>query len=176
MVTGRGGEETPTRMTPQEQPSKGREDGWKKHRKVRKASVRSFFWDFVRKLETRAREGDQAGFYEHLKTMDLEEKRGRSSSYFRDEDGVLLGGLELVRERWVRWFYTLINSKSPCLDPNFAEDLYQRPKNMPLRVQLTMQELTGAIRSLANGKAVGPDGGSVKLFKVTLDGDAALRR
>ena len=27
-------------------------------RKVRKAAVLSFFWDFVRKLETRAREGD----------------------------------------------------------------------------------------------------------------------
>ena len=32
-------------------------------RKVRKAAVLSFFWDFVRKLETRTREGDQADFY-----------------------------------------------------------------------------------------------------------------
>ena len=32
-------------------------------RKVRKAAVLSFVWDFVRKLETRRREGDQAGFY-----------------------------------------------------------------------------------------------------------------
>ena len=39
-----------------------------------------------------------------------------------------------------------------------------------------MQELTGAIRSLANGKAVGPDGVSVELFKITLDGDTVLRR
>ena len=38
----------------------------KKLRKVRKAAVVSFFWDFVRKLETRSREGDQAGFYKHL--------------------------------------------------------------------------------------------------------------
>ena len=43
----------------------------KKLRKVRKAAVLSFFWDFVRKLETRPREGDQAGFYRHLKTMNL---------------------------------------------------------------------------------------------------------
>ena len=40
-------------------------------RKVRKAAVLSFFWDFVRKLETRTREGDQVGFYKHLKTMNL---------------------------------------------------------------------------------------------------------
>ena len=39
-----------------------------------------------------------------------------------------------------------------------------------------MQELTDAIRSLANGKAVGPDGTSVELFKITLNGDPALRR
>ena len=39
-----------------------------------------------------------------------------------------------------------------------------------------MQELTDAIRSLANGKAVGPDGVSVELFKITLNDDPALRR
>ena len=47
---------------------------------------------------------------------------------------------------------------------------------MPLEVQLTMQELTDAICSLANGKAVGPDGVSVELFKIALNGDPALRR
>ena len=39
-----------------------------------------------------------------------------------------------------------------------------------------MQELTDAIRSLANGTSVGPDGVSVVLFKITLNGDPALRR
>ena len=39
-----------------------------------------------------------------------------------------------------------------------------------------MQELTNAIRSLVNGKAVGPDGVSGELFKITLNGDPALRR
>ena len=39
-----------------------------------------------------------------------------------------------------------------------------------------MQELTDAICSLANGKAVGADGVSVELFKVTLNGDPTLRR
>ena len=45
---------------------------------------------------------------------------------------------------------------------------------MPLGVQPTMQELTDTIGSLANEKAVGPDGFSVKLFKITLNGDPAL--
>ena len=39
-----------------------------------------------------------------------------------------------------------------------------------------MQELTDAICSLANGKAVGPDGVSIELFKITFSGDPALRR
>ena len=38
-----------------------------------------------------------------------------------------------------------------------------------------MQELTDAIRSLANAKAAGPDGVFVELFKITLNGDPALR-
>ena len=63
----------------------------KKLRKVRKAAVLSFFWDFVHGLETRTREGDQAGFYKHLETTNLEGKRDHSSAYVRDENGVLMG-------------------------------------------------------------------------------------
>ena len=39
-----------------------------------------------------------------------------------------------------------------------------------------MQELTDAIHSLANRRAVGPDGVSVELFKIILNGDPALRQ
>ena len=108
--------------------------------------------------------------------MNLEGKRDPSSAYVKDENGVLLRNVELIRERWVRWFHTLPNAKSPRLDPNIAESLGQWPGNMPLGVQPTMQELTDAIRLLANGKAVGPDGVSVELFKITLNGDPALSR
>ena len=145
-------------------------------RKARKAAVLSSFWDFVRKLEICTREGDHAGSYKHFKTMDLEGKRHLGSAYVKDESGVLLKDVELIRERWVRWFHTLLNAKLPRLDPNIAEGLDQWPENMLLEVQPTMQELTEAIRSLANGKAVGPDGVSVELFKITLKDDPALRR
>ena len=57
---------------------------WKNLRKVRKGAALSFFWDFVRKLETRTRESYQTGFYKHLKTMNLERKRDRSSAYVKD--------------------------------------------------------------------------------------------
>ena len=62
----------------------------KKLRKVHKTAVLSFFWAFVRKLETRVREGDQAGFYNHPKRMNLEGKRDRSSVYIKDEDDIIL--------------------------------------------------------------------------------------
>ena len=39
-----------------------------------------------------------------------------------------------------------------------------------------MQELTDAICSLADGKPVGPDGVSVELFEITLNGDPGLLR
>ena len=90
--------------------------------------------------------------------------------------GMLLRDVQLIPEQCVRWFHILLNTKSPKLDPNIAEELDQGPENMPLGVQPTMQELTEAIRSLANGKVVGPDGVSVVLFKSTLNGDPALQR
>ena len=83
----------------------------------------SFFWDFVHKLETRTRESDQAGFHKHLKTMILKGKGDRSSAYVKDENGVLLRDVELIRDGWFWWFHTLINAKSPRLDPNIAEGL-----------------------------------------------------
>ena len=116
----------------------------------------SFFWDFLRKLEIRTREGDQASSYKHPKTINLEGKRDRSSAYVEDENGILLRDVELIREGWVRWFHTLLNATSSRLDLNMAEGLDQWPENMPLGVQSPMQELTDTTRSLANEKAVGP--------------------
>ena len=127
-------------------------------------------------LETRVREGDKNGLYKHLETYNLKGKRDRSSAYMKKEDGILLRDVELIHERWVRWFHTLLNSKSPKLDPNIAEGVRQWPENMPLGVQPTMQELTDVILSSANENTVRPDEVSVELFKIPLNGDPALRR
>ena len=106
--------------------------------------------------------------------MNLEGKRDCSSAYAKDEDGVLLREVELIRERGVRWFHTLLHAKSSKLDPNIAKGLDQWPENMLLGVQPTMQELADATRSWANGNAFRPDGVSVELFKITLNDDPAL--
>ena len=114
----------------------------------------NLFWDVVRELETRIRQGDQTGFYKHLKTLNLGVRRDRSSAYIKDEDGILLKNVNLLHEQCVRWFHTLLNSKSPKLGPNIAKRFGQWPENMPLSDQPKMQELPGTIHSLANGKAV----------------------
>ena len=64
--------------------------------------------------------------------MNLEGKRHHSSAYVKDENGVLLRDVELISERWVGWFHTLLNAKSPRLDPNITEGLDQCSENMPL--------------------------------------------
>ena len=94
----------------------------------------------------------------------------------QDENGVLLRDIELVRERWLRWFQTLLNARLPRLDLNIEEGLDQWPENMQIGVQPTIQELTDVIRSLVNGKAVRPNGVSVELFKITLNGDPTMRQ
>ena len=124
--------------------------------KVRKTAVLSFFWVHVRKLEASVRGGDHAGFYRRLKTMNLERKRDHNSQFIEDEHGSLLRDVEP--------------------DPNIAKGLEQRPENTTLGNQPTMQKLTADIRSLANGKAVGPDGVPVELFKIALNGDPALQQ
>ena len=108
--------------------------------------------------------------------VNLEGKRDRSSASIKDENGILMRDIELIREQRIRWFHTLLNAKLPKLDPNIAEDLDGWPENMPLGVQPMMQELTRAIRSLAKGTAVGPNGSLVELFKITLSGDFTLQR
>ena len=106
--------------------------------------------------------------------MNLKGKQDRSSKFIKDEHGSLLRDVELIRERWFRWFHTLLNTKSPKLDPNIAEGLEQWPENTTLGNHPTIQELTDVILSLANGKAFGPDGVPVELFKIALNDDPAL--
>ena len=146
--------------------------------KVRKAAVLSFFWAFICNLETRVREGDRAGLYKHPKTMNLESWKGSEiearctprtrTAYFWKT----LNSSTNDRSS----FHTFLNARPPRFDPSIAEGIYQWPEDMPLGIQPTIQELTEAIHSLGNGKAVVPDGVSVELFKIPLNGDLTLRR
>ena len=79
----------------------------KQLKRTRAEAVQRFLEDYVSQLEGRMREGDQFGFYKHLKGMDVEGKRTFNSQYINDEEGRLLRDNALVSERWVRRFHKL---------------------------------------------------------------------
>ena len=97
--------------------------------------------------------------------------RGRlTTQYIEDEEGRLLRDNALIRERWVRWFHKLRNTKSPTFDPSIVDELKQWPPCRPLDDVPSRYEVEEAIRALANQKkAVGPDGLPADLLKVLTD-------
>lgn len=93
---------------------------------------RSGLWRYesgpVLAIEPRVREGHRAGFYGHLKPMNLERKRDHSSQFIIDENSNLRGD-EFIRVRWVRWFFlTLLISNPPKLDANITVGLDKCPR------------------------------------------------
>ena len=74
-----------------------------------------------------------------------------------------------MRNRWVRWFHKLLNTKSPILHPSNVNKLKQWPPCRPLDDVPSRCEVEEAIRALVNRKGVGPDGLPAELFKVLED-------
>ena len=74
----------------------------KRLKRVRFETVQRFFEEFVSQLEVRIKDGDQGGFYKHLKGMDLEGRISCSVQYIKDEEGRLLRDMEHNRDRWVQ--------------------------------------------------------------------------
>ena len=65
---------------------------------------------FVSQLEARIKDGDQSGFYEHLRETNFKGKKSCSSQYTKDAEGSLLRDMGLIRDRWVQWFSSLLNT------------------------------------------------------------------
>ena len=99
----------------------------------------------------------------------MERKRTFNSQYIENEEGRLLQDNALIRERWVRWFHKLLNTKSPFLDPSIVDELQQWPPCRPLDDVPSRYEVEEAIGRLANRNAVGPNGLPAKLLKVLAD-------
>ena len=120
-------------------------------------------------LEGRVREGDQFGFYKHLKGMDVEGKRTSHSQYIKYKGGRLLRENAFIHDRWVRWFDKLLNTKLSTLDPSIVDALVQCPPSRQLDDVPSWYEVKEAICLLANRKAVRPDGLPAELLKVSAD-------
>ena len=74
-------------------------------------------------MEEQLRRRDQRGFFRHLKSTEVEETRKVESQCIRDEDGRLLRDKDLIAQRWVRFFHSLLNAKAEKLDPDITSKL-----------------------------------------------------
>ena len=127
-------------------------------------------------MEKDLRQRDQMGLFQRCKFLNIEDTRKVNSQYIRDEEGIMLRDPELVRGRWARFFGTLLNSKSDKLKLDIIEELPQWPITHALGVEPTENELIGALRSMANAKAVGPDELPVELLKLGINNDPTVLR
>ena len=80
-----------------------------------------------------------------------------SAQYTKDEDGKLLRNLKEILEGWRRRFPSLLNTTSAALDLIITEGLSPTPAALSLEDTLVEDETKQALRSMADGKAMGPD-------------------
>ena len=137
-------------------------------KRARSAAVVRFFERHVVELEKQLRTGDQHGFFQNIKSVQLKETKKVKSQCVRDEGGRLLRDKGRIRERWVRFFRSLLNPKSDMLDPDIPKRLPWQPVASALGIEPTEEEIATAIEAMANEKAVGPDRIPAKLLKLGL--------
>ena len=92
-----------------------------------------------------------------------------------DEEGRLLRDKGRIRERWVRFFRSLLNSKSDMLDADIPKRLPQHPVASALEIEPTEEEIAPAMKAMANAKAVGSYGLPAELLKLGLQQDGKMR-
>ena len=139
---------------------------------MRSAAVVRFFERHVVELALE----DQHGFVQNIKSVQLEETKKVESQCVRDEEGGLLRDKGRIRERWVRLFRSLLNSKSDMLDVDIPKRLLQHLVASTLRVEPTEEGIATAMKAMANAKAVGPDGLPAELLKLGLQQDRTILR
>ena len=98
--------------------------------------------------------------------MGLGGSNARSEHFIMDEGATLLKDKLCIRERWGGLSQTLLNKKSPKLDPTISILFPQRPLTPSLGDEPTMHNMTGVIRGTPNWKAVGPDSLPAELLKL----------
>ena len=120
--------------------------------------------------------GDQHGFFQNIKSVQLEETKKMESQCVRDEEGRLLRDKGRIRERWVRLFRSLLNSNSDMLDADIPKRIPQHPVASALGIEPMEEEIATAMKAMANAKAVEPDGLPAHLLKLGLQQDRTIVR
>ena len=118
--------------------------------------------------------GDQHGFFQNIKSVQLEETKKVESQCVRDEEGRLLRNKGRICERWARLFRSLLNAKSDMLDPEIPKRLQKHPVASALRIEPTEEEIAAAMKAMTNAEAVGPDDLPAKLLKFGLQLDRTI--
>ena len=145
-------------------------------KRVRSAAVVRFFERHVVELEKHLRMGDQHGFFQNIKSVQLEETKKVESQCVCDEEERLLHDKGRIQERWVRFFRSVLNSKSDMLDADIPKRLLQHPVATALGIEPTEEEIATAMKAMANAKAVGPDGLPAELLKLGLQQHRTILR
>ena len=87
-------------------------------------SIHTHLERYVTGLEAMCENRDSRGLYKYLKkSMGLDGKQSGGQQYIKDENGVLLTDKAEILQRWARFFSTLLNTKSPKLNPAIIEEV-----------------------------------------------------
>ena len=135
---------------------------------MRSAAVVRSFERHVFELKKQLRIGDQHGFFQNINSVQLEETKKDESQCVRDEEGRLLRDKGRIRERWVRFFRSLLNAKTDTLDLDIPKRLPQQPVGSALGIEPTEEEIAGAMKAAVTAKALRPDGLPGELLKLGL--------
>ena len=92
-------------------------------KRVRSAAIVRFFERHVVELEKQLLMGDQHGFFQNIRSVQLEETKKGELQCIRDEAGRLMRDKGRTRERLVRFFQSLPNAKSYMVDPDIPKRL-----------------------------------------------------
>ena len=131
------------------------------------AGLHAYVEEYLAETERLLADNDQRGFYKHLKgTVRLDGRKARSEQFIMDEDGTLLKDKVRVHERWAGYLGTLLNTKSPNLDPTISGLFPRRLLAPSLGDEPTIDDITAVIRGMPNWKAVGPDSLPAELLKI----------
>ena len=97
---------------------------------------------YVTRLETMYENRDMRGLYKHLKkSVGLGGRQSGRQQYVKDENGVLLRDKGEILQRWARFFSTLLNTRSPKLNPAIIEEVQQRPAAPTTEIRYRLDRL-----------------------------------
>ena len=101
--------------------------------------------------------GNHHGFSQNILSVELAETRAFNSQYLGDEEERLLRDKGRIREKWMRFFRSLLNAKFERWIPSSRRGS-RRNLSRVYGIESTEEDIDTAAEEIANAKAVGPDG------------------